>query len=169
MPRPVPLRRQAHSEEFPIEQKDPIVGDVLIPPHDVVRVDTALRSKDLAKDIAFHEEPVTIRLEPSTDANAPQMIPIWVNGKGCEVFLRGQWIPVTYLPVGIELTIKRKYLAVLIKAKQDKITTSYGKPGDENPVNKVNRFTSSYQAFQVMEDKNPKGRAWLSEMRRQNY
>jgi len=171
MPRPIPLRRkQVHSEDFPIEQNEPIVGDVLIHPRNIVRADESLtRNSELLDEIAFNEEPVVIRLDPSTEANAATAIPIWVNGKGCEVYFKGRWFELPYIPVSVELTVKRKYLAVLIKAKQDKITTDFGKPGDETPMNRINRFTSAYQAFQVLEDRNPKGRAWLTEMRRRNY
>lgn len=159
--------REAHSEDFKIDQKADIDGDLKTRKPDIVEVDHAL-DQDLFDELAFMEEPVLIRLEPSSDPNAATMIPIWVNGKGCEVLINGRWVEFTYLPVGEVVTVKRKYLNVLIAAKQEKVTTHFGKPGEENPKNTVKRFTSAYQTFQVIEDKSPRGMAWLTEMRRRN-
>jgi hypothetical protein len=161
-------RREVYSEDLKVEQKAPIIGDDNTDEQrrTIIKADPASLSKEYLEELAFNEEPVTIRLDPSTDQNAAKMVFVSVNGKGCEVFMNNRWIEWKWIPIGQVLIIKRKYLEVLIGAKQDKITTDYGSPGDENPINRVNRFTSSYQSFQVIEDKNPRGMAWLTELRR---
>lgn len=157
-------KKELHSEDFPIEQKPDINGDRQ---PEIIRADSSL-NKDYLSELSFNEEPVVIRLEPSAEKNAPTSIPIWVNGKGCEVLVNGKWLEFIYIPVGQIITVKRKYLAALLTAKLDTVETNFGKPGDENPQNKVSRFTSAYHSFSVIEDKNPKGAAWLSELRRRN-
>lgn len=159
-------RKEVHSEDLPIEQRAPVVK-----PEDRqsrLETDVGALKKDALDEIAFMEEPVTIRLEPSSEKNAPTSIPLWVNGKGCEVFINGKWCELTYVPIGAIATIKRKYLQVLLGAKLDNVSTDHGEPNDPDPKNRVLRHTSSYQAFSIIEDANPKGRAWLSELRRRN-
>jgi hypothetical protein len=161
--------KETLSETLPIDQKPDIVDSNKRPESDlIIRADPSIANKDQLAELAFNEEPVTIRLEPSSDPNAASAIPIWCNGIGCEYLRNDRWVqaPGGYIPVGAVLTIKRKYLAILVMAKQDKITTHHGQPGEEHPQNTIKRFTSSYQAFSVLEDKNPKGAAWLTELRR---
>lgn len=124
--------------------------------------------KDYADELAFNEEPVTIRLEPSTDKNAATRFPVWVNGKGGEIFQDGRWFEIAYFPIGVPFTTKRKYLAVIIGAKIDTVSTEVLNPEAENPANNVRRFTSAIHSFSVIEDKNPRGAAWASELLRRN-
>lgn len=162
-------RREVYSEDTKIEQKAPIIGDVLIAQADIIHADESLFHKDYNDALAFNEEPIRIQLTASSDANAPKAVPFWVNGKGIEAFLNGKWIELTYVPMDKSFITKRKYVEVLIRCKQDRVTTDFGKPGEENPINKVNRMTSSYQSFQILEDKNPRGVAWYQELRRRNF
>lgn len=159
-------RHALHSEDIKIEQKPDIDGDVIERKPEIVRADKI--DTDYADALSFAEEPVKIRLEPSTDKNAATFFPIWVNGKGCEVFLNGAWREMAYLPVGQTLTIKRKYLAVIVGSKIDTVHTEIRQPESETPHNVVQRYTSAVHAFSVIEDNNPRGAEWLTELRRRN-
>jgi hypothetical protein len=163
-------RQELHSDNIAIEQRPP-VDDLADREGDVIMVDPSVASKDYAAELAFMDEPVTIRLEPSSDRNAIAVFPVWVNGRQAEIFQNGRWIEVGWLPVGREITVKRKVLEVIVRAKIDTVNTP---SSDElamhaNPDNKVRRFTSAVHSFSVIEDKSPRGAAWLSEMRRRNF
>ena len=169
-------RQALNPDDVKIEQKPDIVlprdtfGENAGLPErdgDVVLVDR-MPDKDHLTELAFNEEPITIRLEPSTEKNAPTSYPIWVNGKGAEVYQNGRWDEIAYLPVGKVITTRRKYVDVMIRAKFDAITTDVSDPESENPRNAIRRFTSAVHSFSVIEDRNPRGVAWLSEMRRRN-
>jgi len=160
-------RAALHSSTIKIEQKPDIdpdaerVGDIVVAdkPFDL----------DYAEALAFNEEPVTIRLEPSAEKNAATSFPVWVNGKGCEVLMNGRWLEMIYLPVGVPLTVKRKYLEVIVRTKLDTLQTLVSEPESETPNNTIRRFTSAVHSFSIIEDKNPQGVAWLSELRRRNF
>jgi hypothetical protein len=38
----------------------------------------------------------------------------------------------------------------------------------ESPDNRVKRFTSPVSSFSIIDDRNPKGAAWVQELRRRN-
>lgn len=159
-------RQELHTDSIKIEQKAPII-DHKEYEGDIVLVDKPL-NKEWADELVFNEDPVTIRIEPSSEKHAANAHPIWVNGKGAEVFQNGQWQEIGYLPVGRVLTVKRKYVAVLAGAKFDRVTTDVVEPDSETPRNEIRRFTSAAVSFSVLEDKNPKGGAWLTELVRRN-
>lgn len=161
-------RQELHSESLTIEQKPPILDDE-IPDGEIILTDKDLASKDYLEALQFMEEPVTIRLQPSSDKNAAMALPVTVNGKPAEVFQRGRWEEIGYLPVNQNLTIKRKVLEVIIRAKVDTINTQIVNPEAAQPGNQVNRFTSPLHSFSILEDKNPRGSAWVAEMMRRNY
>lgn len=162
--------KEMHVSDVKIQQKDPIVGDVKREDREseIVLVDPAATNKEYLDELKFNEEPITIRIEPSSEKNAAGAHPVWVNGKGAEVFQRGQWQEIGYLPVGRILIVKRKVVAVLAGAKFDNVTTEVEDATVENPQNLVRRLTSSAVSFSVLEDKNPRGRAWLTELIRRN-
>lgn len=146
---------------------------------DVVRADPSVMEKEYLSELAFMQEPVKIRLEQSSERNAPTMYPVWVNGRGADVWTangvaadfddNGKWYPWTYLPVGHELVVKRSVLEIIARAKVDTVRTKVVERPDEDPQNLVERYTSSVAAFSVIEDRNPRGSAWLREVRRRNY
>lgn len=159
-------RQELHSDDVKIEQKAPIL-DHKEYEGDIVLVDKPF-NKDYLDELEFQEEPVTIILNPSAEKNAPTAFPVWVNGKGAEVFQNNQWMEIGYLPVGRPLTIKRKYIEVIIRAKLDAVTTQHDDATVERPHNRINRSTSAVHSYSILEDKNPKGRAWAQEMIRRN-
>lgn len=157
-------RRELHMGDINIEQKASI-GSIDDHKPDIILAepDTSLDYLDL---LAFNEEPVTIRLEPTPEKFASRWVPCWVNGKGAEVLVNGKWIEFGYLPVSQPLTIKRKYVEVLIRSKRDTIQTTVIERDNEDPQNMIERSTSSTAMFSVLEDRNPKGADWATELRR---
>lgn len=161
-------RREIHTTDTAIEQKAPLVGDLKDRAPEIVVADKPLH-QDYLDALAFNEEPVTIRIAPSTEKNAARHIYCAVNGIGCEVWIRGQWVQMPYIPVAQELTVKRKYIEVLIRAKRDEISTSHQDVGAEFIDNRVNHQTSAVAAISILEDRNPRGAAWATEMMRRNF
>lgn len=165
------INKELYSANTKIEQKPNINLDTMDRGDgDVVLVDK-LPSDDYADALAFMEEPVKIRLTPSTDKNAATAFPAWCNGKKAEVFLNGRWVetPDGYLPVGIELITKRKYLEIILRAKIDKVETIVGDATVEKPINEARRFTYPVNSVSIIEDKNPRGAAWATEIIRRNF
>ena len=149
-----------------IDQPEPIPNPATYD-GDVVLTERT-HQQDYLDELAFNEEPVTIRLEPSSDKNAAGAFPIWVNGKPAEVFQFGRWDEIGYLPVGRVLTVKRKVLEVIIRAKVDTVHTQIQEMDSERPNNVIQRFTSPVHSFSIIEDRNPRGAAWVTELRRRN-
>jgi hypothetical protein len=162
-------RQELHSEKLPpIEQKPPIV-DPSTYDGDIVLTERT-HQQDYLDELAFMEEPVTIRLEPSSDKNAAGAFPVWVNGKAAEILSADgkRWLEIGYLPVGQVLTTKRKYLEIIIRAKIDTVQTKILEMESERPNNAITRFTSPITSFSIIEDANPRGPAWVAELRRRN-
>lgn len=160
-------RQELHSDTLKIDQHAPF-SDTSPYDGDIVLADPSIAKKEYMDELSFMEEPVTIRLEPSSDKNAATAFPVWINGKMAETLVRGKWYETGYLPVGVELTVKRKVLEVIIRAKIDTIHTQVQNMESDRPNNVVQRFTSAVHSFSILEDRNPRGPAWVSEMRRRN-
>ena len=160
---------ELHSSQLTIEQKADLVGDAAIRDRESIIIAVDRIDQEYADELAFNEEPVSIRLEPSQDRNAAQWYPVWVNGRGAEVLVNGRWAEFTYLPVGKVITVKRKYVEVIVRAKLDSVYTEVREPESERPDNAVKRFTSPVHSFSIIEDKNPLGVPWITELRRRNF
>lgn len=164
------MARELNTGDVRIEQKPP--ADPEDYDGDVVLVDPALATKEYAEALAFMEQPVRILLQPSATPNAPQTFPIWVNGKGAEVLSRGgKWFEMKHLPVGMPLTVKRKYLEIILRTKIDTVQHNAPHPSepDIDQKNQVKRFTSPVHMCSILEDADPRGGAWASEIMRRNY
>ena len=134
----------------------------------IVPAEDALLSDSLER-LAFAEEPVTILIHRSGEKFAPRSTDfIGINGKGAEMLFKNGWVPIGYLPRGQSVTTKRKYVEVLARAKQDHVTTQVIERDNEDPQNFIERSTTSLASFYMIEDKNPKGVEWLSQLLRQN-
>jgi hypothetical protein len=162
-------RRELKSDDTTIEQRRMPADAAERDEGYVILVDPSVASEDYQAELAFNEEPVTIRLEPSSDENAIARFVVYVNGKGAEVFRNGRWYEIAWLPVGEVITIKRKYLEVIARTKIDKIRTPPMDARGEHPDNRPTRFTSAVHSFSVIEDRNPRGAAWLTELLRRNF
>ena len=80
--------------------------------------------------------------------------------------MNNKWVEFGYLPVSKQLTIKRKYVEVLLRSKRDSVQTNVIERDNEDPRNLVERSTSSTALFSIIEDRNPKGAEWATELRR---
>lgn len=165
-----PVRRaptEVSTADVKIEQKPTIASrkdlesEVTVAPEDVLKA-------DYAAALAFNEEPVTIRIERSAEKFAPNVVDCWCNGKGAEILVNGRWVETGYLPVGSPVTTKRKYIEILARSKVDTLNTRVEDRDSEKPQNLIDRYTSSKAPFSVLEDRNPKGAAWLTSLVRFN-
>jgi hypothetical protein len=101
-----------------------------------------------ARDEAFMNEMVTIILADTTDENAPPHIILSVNGV-TQPLLRG-----------VPTMVRRKFVEVLARCKESKYNQRTANPMEPDRIEMVQRTAFAYP-FEVVEDKNPKGRAWL--------
>lgn len=167
---PTRRRRIAETADTSIEQapdiKMPGLGEDIEREPDIIPATAEVLNKQYADQIAFMEEPITIMIQPGSDRDPQIVHDVWVNGKGAEVFVNGKWIEFGCIPVGIEVVTKRKYVEVLARKKTDKISTQVIKHQD-GEENKVVRATSHGCPFSVVEDRNPRGRQWLSDVMRE--
>lgn len=112
--------------------------------------------------LAFNEEPVKILIHRNTDGlSAKTTDYIAVNGVPAEMLFRNGWVPIGYLPRGVSFITKRKYISVLAASRLENIKANYIERDNQNPENYVERTTVHPVAFSMLEDKNPRGAAWL--------
>jgi hypothetical protein len=119
--------------------------------------------KDYLAALAFMEEPVTIRIEPSQEDNAPWTVDVWVQGKGAEIWdeRTNKWMEFNFLPVGRVCTTKRKYIEVLARSKTMKVRTPDHGDGKNIDNNSVTRQHARTTVFSVIKD-SAKGAEWLT-------
>ena len=123
---------------------------------------------DFVRDLRFNEDAVTIILHENSRTDSPEThVMCSVNGKGAEVLVNGKWMEMLYLPVGVELTTKRKYVERFLQSKTDAVRTVHDDTNVEKPRNMVNRSSSARYPLSVLNDPNPsRGGAWLAQMSR---
>lgn len=132
---------------------DKIITDI---GDDTTEIEIEQANADRIAALAFLEEPVTIRIHGTTDDNAEQMIFCQVNGQGPGP----NGIP--YLPREIAVTIKRKFVEVLARARPVKVKHSERfnpESGERESV--LNTKSSLMYPFDIVNDSD-KGRAWLT-------
>jgi hypothetical protein len=161
-------KKEAHNSDVAVEQYDPI-ADPKDYDGDIILADKDLIAKDYADELSFMNEPIEIRLQPSTDRNAAMSFPVWVNGKPAEVMTNGRWRELGWLPVATNLTVRRSVLEIILRAKVDTVNTQIFGADTERPENKTPRFTTPVHSVSVLSDPNPKGPAWMTEVIRRTY
>lgn len=158
-------RREFNTSDVKVDQLTPpdLTKDRESP---IVQADNSMLDKEYADRLAFMDEEVTIQIEPSGGENAPDSYGVWVNGRGGEIKMaNGEWVEYRYFPVGIEIITKRKYLAVLAASKANNVQHD-----DEDSARQKPRVkTSAVCSITLIEDRNPRGQAWLAEVRRRNF
>lgn len=170
-------RRALHTDDVKIEQQ-PVINLETVDASpgrapEIIKADEANLKKDYLDELAFNEEPVTIVIDQSSEKNAPHAYYVAVNGRGAEVQENGRWFERKWLMVNQPLTIKRKYVEVLLRSKTTRVETIVPNPGDSDleryPGGKLLRFTSGVCAFSIVNDKNPRGFDWAMKLRQQNF
>lgn len=105
----------------------------------------------VAADEAFMHEDVTVLIMPTTDPNAPPYAAVNVNGDR-KVILRN-----------VPTRVKRKHLEVLARMKETRwvqaVPEGYNGQID---MGSLRGHTGLCYPFTVIEDKNPKGGAWIA-------
>jgi hypothetical protein len=70
-----------------------------------------------------------------------------------------------YLPRGKAITVKRKYVEVLARARYDSFQTEVLQPVNEDPINNVNSIANYTLPFQMIKDEHqPEGQEWLEKL-----
>lgn len=113
-------------------------------------------AKERTEKLAFNEEPVTIMISEGQDENNPEpAVFLSVNGRGAMPD-GNPWVP-----RGVAVTIKRMYVETLARARP----ASYGSVERVNAQGEKEivypRSTSLRYPFSIIEDRNPKGSAWI--------
>lgn len=163
------LHNEVHSDQLPKTEQLPPVGDASTYDGDVVVAEN-MANADYAAELAFMEEPIEIRLEPSAERNAATWLSVWCNGRGAEVLINGTWHEFKHLPVAQVLTTKRKYVEIIVRAKTTAVTTpDMDQAADLAAGNRLDRRTTPVHSFSILSDPSPRGAAWLRELRRRNY
>ena len=114
-------------------------------------IETVAESRDfskLAADEAFMNELVTVMVHSTTDENQPNHVVVNCNGMN-QPLIRG-----------VPTTVKRKYVEILARMKETKYTQVTRNASAPDQIDMVARHGLSYP-FDLVEDKIPRGRAWL--------
>lgn len=119
---------------------------------DVPVIETVAETKDfreLAAEESFMNELVTVLVHATTDENQPPQVIVNCNGMNQPIMR------------GYPTEIKRKYVEILARMKETKYSQFTPNPSEPDRIVMQARHGLSYP-FDVVEDKNPRGRAWLN-------
>jgi hypothetical protein len=177
--KPAAAKTSPPAKNRPAIKSKPIVTseELTVAPEKTVSLDNGIRKEEgsdiiierdvmglstKAAELAFMEEDVKVILSEGTDKNAETHVFISVNGVG----------PgpggVKWVPRGVEITMKRKFLNVLAGARQVKYT-NYERVSPDGERESNQRATSADRyPFQIIHDPNPRGIDWLRELRATN-
>lgn len=114
-------------------------------------VETVAESTDfskLAASEAFMNELVTIMIHSTTDENQAPHVIVNCNGMNQPIVR------------GIPTKIRRKYVEILARMKETKYTQVTRNPSAPDQIDMIARHGLAYP-FDLLDDDNPKGRAWL--------
>ena len=128
-----------------------VINDAIeIMPEDGQSIESIV-TKEFDREVfeeAFMNEMVTVMVADTTDENVNPMPTPSVNGV-MQPIMRG-----------VPTRVKRKYLEVLARCKETKFSQRTANPMEPDRIEMVPRTAFTYP-FQVIEDQNPKGGAWL--------
>ena len=114
-------------------------------------VETVAESIDfgqLAASEAFMNETVTVLVHSTTDENQAPHVIVNCNGMNQPIIR------------GYPTKIKRKYLEILARMKETKYSQVTRNPAAPDQIDMIARHGLAYP-FDLVEDPNPRGRAWL--------
>jgi len=117
---------------------------------DDAQIETVTKDiKQLVLDEAFMNEMVTVMVHSSTDENQSPHVILNCNGTN-QPLMRG-----------VPSTIRRKYVEILAHMKETKYSQVTRNPAAPDQIDMIARHGLAYP-FEMMEDANPRGRAWLN-------
>ena len=131
--------------------KDKPVIQVEHPEIDLIEPSGEVTLHELASNEKFMEELVQVRVHTVTDQNAPPYVILNCNGVNQPVAR------------GTNQLIKRKFVEILARMKEVKYNQVQDNPNMPDDRRLVGNEGHCYP-FEVIEDKNPLGRAWLSKI-----
>jgi len=114
-------------------------------------VETVAESIDfgqLAASETFMNETVTVLVHSTTDENQAPHVIVNCNGMNQPIIR------------GYPTKIKRKYLEILARMKETKYSQVTRNPAAPDQIDMIARHGLAYP-FDLVEDPNPRGRAWL--------
>lgn len=114
-------------------------------------VETVAESTDfskLAASEAFMNEFVTVMIHSTTDENQAPHVIVNCNGMNQPIIR------------GVPTKVKRKYVEILARMKETKYSQVTRNPSAPDQIDMIARHGLAYP-FDLLEDDNPKGRAWL--------
>lgn len=104
--------------------------------------------RDLAAQESFMNEMVTVLLHTTTDENQANHVIVNCNGVNQPIFR------------GVPTAVRRKYVEILARMKETRYTQVTPNPAAPDVSHMHARHGLSYP-FELIEDANPRGRAWL--------
>lgn len=119
---------------------------------------------DYYDEIQFMESPVTVIFQPSSQQFAPPFVDCFCQGKGIEVLMGDRWVEWKQVPVGESVTVKRKYLDIIGRAKETILKTKVVTEANKDPQNTITRTVVLKHPFSVQHDPHPRGAKWLMEL-----
>lgn len=128
-----------------------------IPAVEVVS-DTMEQRGDWAGSMAFLNEPIEIRISSTTNPNDEKFVFACVNGE------RSHPQYGNYLPRDVELTLKRKVVQNIARAKPIAVTTTQVRDYDGSDTARINQSTGNKYPFEII---NPTSRdvEWVKRIR----
>ena len=105
--------------------------------------------RELASSEMFMNEMVTVMVHSSTDENQAPHVILNCNGTNQPIMR------------GVPTTVRRKYVEILAHMKETKYSQVTRNPAAPDQIDMVARHGLAYP-FELMEDANPRGRAWLT-------
>jgi len=107
---------------------------------------------DKAAALAFMEEKVVVRIHPTSERSREKIPCLSVNGVN------------QYIVRGRPQVIRRKFLEVLARAKEDNVETPFSRDNNGYDTYNIYKTQSLKYPFELIEDRNPNGRAWLDKI-----
>jgi hypothetical protein len=105
--------------------------------------------RELAAEESFMNEVVTVLVHATTDENQSPHVIVNCNGMNQPIIR------------GVPTDVKRKYVEILARMKETRYSQHVHNPAAPDQIEMRARHGLSYP-FDLVEDKNPRGRAWLN-------
>lgn len=154
--------REVYSDDLPIAQPRALPANLMPGDRDadVIIASESVLTDGYAEELAFMQEMVTIVLYKKREKFAPPVYDFHVNSKGIRVWC------------DVPTRIPRHFLEVIARSQPYDVTTEVNKNEDKGDQAVVQNFAHRHQSaaypFTVVEDKNPRGAAWLMQVMRES-
>jgi hypothetical protein len=130
-------------------KKEAIMGMEIVDDAEIVTsVSQEADFRALASNEAFMHELVEVMVHSTTDENQAPSVIVNCNGTN-QVIIRG-----------VPTMIRRKYVEILARMKETKYNQVTRNPAAPDQIDMIARHGLAYP-FELLNDSNPRGRAWL--------